>query len=85
MVTQADNLIFCPYSTEGAKNAFAEVFNNVGIYQAIVPSFGGFSGFCWGSDGPGVAQDLRPTALKLSYLNEATFKLAFANLGFQAT
>jgi spermidine synthase len=82
MITQADNLVFCPYSTEGAKNAFMEVFQNVGIYQAIVPSFGGFSGFCWGSDGEGVRQEWTPNSLNLCYLDEATFKMAFANLGF---
>lgn len=82
MVTQADNLIFCPYSTEGARDAFGAVFKNVGIYQSIVPSFGGFSGFCWGSDGEGVRQIWTNPKLPLRYLNEATFNLAFANLGF---
>ncbi len=83
MITQADNLVFCPYSTEGAKHAFEEVFRNVGIYQAIVPSFGGFSGFCWGSDGPGVSREWHPNHLCLRYLSEATLSLAFADLGFE--
>ncbi len=82
MVTQADNLVFCAYSTEGARDAFAKVFSNVGIYQAIVPSFGGFSGYCWGSDGEGVWQSWNGSELPLRYLNEATYKLAFTNLGF---
>jgi spermidine synthase len=83
MVTQADNLVFCPYSTEGARSAFAAVFGNVGVYQSIVPSFGGFSGFCWGSDGEGVRAVWTAPDLPLSYLSEATFNLAFANLGFR--
>jgi spermidine synthase len=82
MVTQADNLIFCPYSTENTRNAFAEVFPKVGIYQAIVPSFGGFSGYCWGSVDAELSAEWRAPDLRLKYLSEATYKLAFANLGF---
>jgi spermidine synthase len=84
MVTQADNLVFCPYSTEGAAKAFREVFANVGIYQSLVPSFGGFSGFCWGSSGPGVVPAWRDPGVLLRYLSETTYNLAFVDLGFNA-
>lgn len=47
-VTQADNVLFCPYSLEGILASFQEIFPRTGWYFAIVPSFGGFSGFAWG-------------------------------------
>jgi len=49
VVTQADNLVFCPYSLEHILKMFSAVFPITGSYFAVVPSFGGFSGFCWGS------------------------------------
>ena len=48
VVTQADNLLFCPYSLDGIFESFKPVFANVGSYWAMVPSFGGFSGYAWG-------------------------------------
>ena len=83
MVTQADNLVFCPYSTENARRAFAEVFPNVGVYQSIVPSFGGFSGYCWGSVDGTVGRAWRDPGMELRYLNLASYSLAFADLGFR--
>lgn len=85
LITQADNLVFCPYSLEGIAGLFSKVFPKVGWYQAIVPSFGGFSGYCWASKGQEVARtaDLtRMEKLRLSYLNRATFELAFQPLPF---
>lgn len=84
VVTQADNLIFCPYSLEAVKGDFEKVFKKVGSYQAIVPSFGGFSGFCWGSKGAEIGQFAQASAagLGLKYLNESTYELAFNPLAF---
>src|SRR5579862_4107006 len=45
VVTQADNLVFCPYSLASIQQLFQTVFARTGWYQALVPSFGGFSGF----------------------------------------
>ncbi|MBS1706986.1 MAG: hypothetical protein JST40_14060 [Armatimonadetes bacterium] len=47
VVTQADNLLFCPYSLEEIVKNFQRTFPVVGSYWAMVPSFGGFSGFCY--------------------------------------
>ncbi len=86
VVTQADNLLFCPYSLEEISKLFASVFPVVGSYQALVPSFGGFSGYCWASKGAKVAQDwswLKTQGLDLRYLNAATHALAFTPLRFK--
>jgi spermidine synthase len=82
MITQADNLVFCPYSTEGTRNAFAQIFPKVGIYMALVPSFGGFSGYCWGTVDGDVTPQWRDPGIPLRYLNEVTYRLAFEDLGF---
>jgi len=80
LVTQADNLVFCPYSLENILGTFREAFPKVGSYQALVPSFGGFSGFAWASHGAELRPELDGGAYR--YLNEATLKLAFQPLGF---
>lgn len=84
VVTQADNLVFCPYSLEAILNLFQEVFPVVGSYQALVPSFGGFSGFCWGSRGGqvNIAWSETSQTIAFRYLNHATFSLAFSPLTF---
>ncbi|AIE83855.1 hypothetical protein [Fimbriimonas ginsengisoli] len=85
VVTQADNLVFCPYSLEHIAAMFGKVFPHVGSYQAIVPSFGGFSGFCYGSNGRGLKSrfaELAPSPINSVYLNEATYNLAFTPLRF---
>ncbi len=83
LVTQADNLVFCPYSLESILKMFSTVFPQVGSYQALVPSFGGFSGFAWASHGPVLTPNLdRASGLGLRYLNEATLALAFSPLSF---
>ncbi|RYE99928.1 MAG: hypothetical protein EOO77_34805, partial [Oxalobacteraceae bacterium] len=77
VVTQADNVVFCPYSLEAISAEFAQVFPFVGSYFGIVPSFGGFSGFCYASEGVQLKQEFAPPAgLDLAYLNEATYRLA---------
>jgi spermidine synthase len=85
VVTQADNLVFCPYSLEAIRADFQAIFPSVGSYQALVPSFGGYSAFCWGSNAAEIS-DIFPAAkaadLPLRYLNEATYRLAFEELSF---
>lgn len=87
LVSQADNLVFCPYSLQAIETAFRTVFPRVGSYQALVPSFGGYSGYCWAGDGAeGPAPDWdslpNPPSFELRYLNPTTYALAFAKLGF---
>jgi spermidine synthase len=83
VVTQADNLVFCPYSLEAIRKDFEKVFRGVGSYQAIVPSFGGFSGFCWGSKGANLDRKCpRLVSIRLRYLNEITWRLAFQPFSF---
>jgi len=82
VVTQADNLVFCPYSMEEILSQFGRVFPRVGSYQAIVPSFGGFSGYCWASRGAEPLAALPPTDLDLRYLNLVTYAFAFTPLRF---
>lgn len=82
LVTQADNLVFCPYSLEGILMTLEGLFPKVGAYQALVPSFGGFSGFAWGSTQGQVARQFPETSLPLKYLNRTTWELAFSTLSF---
>lgn len=85
VVTQADNLVFCPYSMESIIEEFAAVFPHVGAYQALIPSFGGYSGYVWASGGatPAAVFPLeRAVPLGLRYLTATTWALAFENLSF---
>ncbi|MCC7230218.1 MAG: fused MFS/spermidine synthase [Fimbriimonadaceae bacterium] len=85
LVTQADNLLFCPYSLESIKATFDRVFPLTGDYHAIIPSFGGFSGYCWASKGRSIGGEFpteRASSIQLRYLNEATWKYAFCKLAF---
>lgn len=82
LVTQADNLVFCPYSLETVRSLFAQAFPVVGSYQALVPSFGGFSGFCWASHGASIAREWPEPAMHFSYIDEVTYALAFTPLRF---
>lgn len=82
VVTQADNHVFCPYSLKATLAVFASVFPATGCYQAIVPSFGGFSAFAWASRGTTPAKEMPSNSLPLRYLNPVTWQLAFTNLGF---
>lgn len=78
VVTQADNLLFCPYSLEAILNAFGRVFPATGSYWAMVPSFGGYSGYAWASRGTRPApqwKDLPNTSVPLDYLRESTYDL----------
>lgn len=84
LVTQADNLVFCPFSLEGIRAEFGRVFDKVGAYQALVPSFGGFSGFCWASQEASIGGAWPGSrGMTLEYLNPTTWDLAFTDLGFR--
>jgi spermidine synthase len=85
VVTQADNPLFCPYSLDGIREAFSSVFPKVGSYHALVPSFGGFSAFCWGSQGAEPVREFpvdRAEGVPLRYLSRETLALAFRPLPF---
>jgi len=84
LVTQADNNVFCPYSMQGILDTFNRLFDRCGWYQALVPSFGGFSGYCWASKGEQVRTDFAYKAndLELAYLSAMTYALAFERLPF---
>lgn len=82
VVTQADNLLFCPYSRETILQAFGRVFPATGSYWALVPSFGGFSGYAWASRGHSMAgkwSDLvEPRSF--TYLDQSTYELGMGRL-----
>lgn len=87
VVTQADNLLFCPYSLDAIREAFRRTFAAVGSYWAMVPSFGGFSGYCWASQGPVVAPsfgDLQVPPIEFEYLNALNYDLGMKGLPFGA-
>ncbi|MBI1331853.1 MAG: polyamine aminopropyltransferase [Armatimonadetes bacterium] len=81
VVTQADNHVFCPYSCEEVLDLFGGVFAQKGFYFGLVPSFGGFSGFAWGSNDRSLAAELSVPA-GYGYLNDLTYQLAFSELSF---
>ncbi|MBX3119728.1 MAG: hypothetical protein KF784_11730 [Fimbriimonadaceae bacterium] len=85
VVTQADNLVFCPYSLEEIQKMYAKAFDKVGSYFAVIPSFGGYSGYCWASLGQEISstwEGLRKPEFPLRYLNEAAYNYGFAPLPF---
>lgn len=82
LVTQADNLLFCPYSLDGVLRTFGDIFPVTGSYWASVPSFGGYSGYAWASKGARIAQSMPTSDLPLRYLNSATYAMATGPLPF---
>jgi spermidine synthase len=82
LVTQADNHVFCPYSLEGVLGDLGSVFPRTGWYQALVPSFGGFSAFAWASKSAEPLAQCPHIAFEVDYLNATTYSLAFARLPF---
>jgi spermidine synthase len=83
LVTQADNPVYCDFSVTSVLATFRRLFPKAGRYHSLVPSFGGFSAFCWASKGLEVPQD--PSALDFApfrYLSETTYRLAFEELPF---
>jgi spermidine synthase len=81
LVTQADNLVFCPYSLEVILSEFGKVFPRTGQYLGLVPSFGGYSGFAWASK-TGEMAEAMPRRGVFTYLNQETYALAFADVRF---
>jgi spermidine synthase len=77
-VTQADNHVFCPYSMRDVLAEFGAVFPRVGSYQALVPSFGGFSGYVWASRGASIGENwpAHAASIPFRYLNPTTYSLA---------
>lgn len=85
LVTQADNHVFCPYSMEGIVAALGPHFEKLGSYQALVPSFGGYSAYVWASQTANVQSEfpqMKAARLDLAYLSETTWRLAGENLPF---
>ena len=82
VATQADNLVFCPYSLEEIQALYSRIFPVTGHYQALVPSFGGFSGYVWGSKGATLKPVLPASSLDLHYLNASTYQLSMTPLRF---
>jgi spermidine synthase len=77
VVTQVDNPVFCPYSLRTVADRFSNVFRSSGNYWSLVPSFGGFSAFCWGSKGQSIG-DVRDNDFErigLKYLGPLTYRL----------
>jgi spermidine synthase len=77
VVTQADNLVFCPYSLEHILAMFGKVFVRTGSYFAVIPSFGGFSGYAWGSAGADISEAFptaRANGIELHSLNRASYE-----------
>lgn len=85
LVTQADNHLFCPYSMEGIVAALQPHFEKLGSYQALVPSFGGYSAYVWASQSSEIQNDfpkMKAARLDLAYLSETTWRLAGEGLPF---
>lgn len=83
VVTQADNHVYCPYSSDEVMALFGSVFPAHGFYFALVPSFGGFSGFVWGSRGAAPSKSWKPEFDRgWVTLNSATYDLGFSGLVF---
>lgn len=83
VVTQADNLLFCPYSLEEIAKNFRQTFPCVGGYWTLVPSFGGVSAFCWAGRSP-LAPRWR-NVRDLKYLTPAWLELSLGTFPFQPT
>jgi spermidine synthase len=82
VVTQADNPVFCPYSLEAIKKELGAAFGEVGSYLGLVPSFGGYSAFCFAGREATVSRTWNPGWQEGRYLNAATYNLAFSDLKF---
>lgn len=85
VVTQADNPVFCPYSPALIRANFKAVFPAFGEYFATVPSFGGFSAFCWGSKEKRISPRWpcpSGAPVPLDYLNEHSYNFGQTELPF---
>lgn len=78
VVTQSDNAIYCPESASRVSRHLSKNFRYHGSYYSIVPSFGSFSAFAWGSNNIVVGPPPQhPIPSGMRYLNSATYALAF--------
>ncbi|MCU0317384.1 MAG: hypothetical protein MUC92_12400, partial [Fimbriimonadaceae bacterium] len=82
VITQADNLLFCPYSLDEISREYRRVFPIVGSYWAVIPSFGGFSGYCWASKDATIALTMPSHSLAFTYLSPATYSLSQSSLPY---
>lgn len=85
VVTQADNLLYCPYSLHEIEANFGRTFAHVGAYWAQVPSFGGYSGFCYAGQQPWKQVRKPGDVPGLRTLDDLTLQLAFTPLTFGAS
>lgn len=83
VVTQADNVVFCPYSSDAVVNLYKSVFPKVGTYWALVPSFGGYSGFCWAGRTRSISTETSTNIPPMSYLSKSTLALGFSAVPFR--
>jgi spermidine synthase len=85
VVTQADNMLFCPYSLAHIQKTFGSVFARTGSYFAIIPSFGGFSGYCWGSSATAISPRFsadKAQSITLRFLNESAYEYGMHSISF---
>lgn len=84
LITQADNLVFCPYSLAEIQSLLGSVFAKTGSYSAIIPSFGGYSGYCWASHGaePAALMPEQVRDLGLRCLTPAAWAFGLAPVPF---
>ncbi len=91
VVTQADNPVFCRYSLDSIRSTYARVFAKAGSYWGLVPSFGGYSAFVWGSHDVEVSFEWPPTmppmgygiSHQFGYLNPLTLAVAASAIPFR--
>ncbi len=84
VVTQSDNPVFCPYSQDEILATLGAVFTQTLAYQAVIPSFGGVSGYVAATETGSLAQDMPPHQLDLHYLTPAAYAFAFATTALTA-
>ncbi|HMS55175.1 MAG TPA: polyamine aminopropyltransferase [Fimbriimonadaceae bacterium] len=82
LVSQADNHVFCPYSLDAVLGDLGKVFPRTGWYQALIPSFGGYSAYAWASNMTEIRKDFPGAEFQLRYLNDVTWCLLETRLPF---
>lgn len=82
VVTQADNPVFCPYSIQEVLAMFRRTFPRTGSFWGMVPSFGGFSAYCWASLDASLERSVPFELLdqRLRYLNAETYALSLGSI-----
>jgi spermidine synthase len=80
LITQADNPLFCPYSLDGILAMMDRYFAETGSYWSLVPSFGGFSAFAWGSHSKRLGATIDTGSLDLSYLSPERYAMGLGPL-----